>query len=138
MPSKTQILKFLDKAKQESTKSTFFKQKVGCVMTIGNKPIVVAHNSEKTYPIQKKYNRYRNFRRPEEDNHAYIHAEMQALQNTKYLDIDWEDVVLYVGRQTRTGEQGLAKPCPACQKAIKERGIGTVYYTLNNDGFDVL
>ena len=63
---------------------------------------------------------------------------MQALQNTKYLDIDWEDVVLYVGRQTRTGEQGLAKPCPACQKAIKERGIGTVYYTLNNDGFDVL
>ena len=138
MPSKTQILKFLDKAKQESTKSTFFKQKVGCVMTIGNKPIVVAHNSEKTYPIQKKYNYYRNFRRPEEDNHAYIHAEMQALQNTKYLDIDWEDVVLYVGRQTRTGEQRLAKPCPACQKAIKERGIGTVYYTLNNDGFDVL
>ena len=138
MPSKTAILKNLQRAKLEASKSTFFKQHVGCVLMVGNRVLALAHNSEKTYPIQQRYNKFRGFRHPERDNFGYIHAEMQILQKTQYLDLDWEDTTLYIGRVTRGGEQGLARPCPACERAIRKRGIGTVYYTLDKEGFDIL
>ena len=145
MPSKKTILKFLDKAKQDSLKSNFPRQGVGCVAVIGNKQIAIGHNTTKSHPKQKEYNKYRNFEHPEKDT-GTIHAEINVLQKIRHLDLDFEDVVLYVGRQKKDGSQGCAKPCKACQKLIKEMGIGTVYYTEDdnseeckeNGKFDIL
>lgn len=138
MPSKSTILKNLEKAKEISYNSNFFRQGVGAVLYLGNKRIAHGVNSAKSYPIQKRYNQYRNFRTGDATNFAYIHAEMDCLQKTKYLDIEWSDTILYVGRRKRDNTQGLAKPCPACERAIRDRGIGTVYYTLEGSGFDIL
>lgn len=139
MPSKTSILRNLEKAKKVSKFSNFPRQKVGCVLMLKNKILAIGYNSTKTYPIQKKYNQFRKFSRIDKTTHnGFIHAEMMCLQKTKYLKINWEDVVLYVARIKVDGSQGLAKPCPACIKAIKERGVGTIYYTLEETGFDIL
>ena len=139
MPSKKSILKFLSKALKISRNSDFDRQKVGCVLIFKNKIVAFGYNSKKTYPIQKKYNFFRNFSRADKTtNNGMIHAEMMCLQKTKYLNLNWEEVSLYVARTKVDGTQGLAKPCKACQKAIKERGIGTIYYSLENSGFDVL
>lgn len=139
MPSKKMIFKFLSKALEISKKSDFNRQKVGCILTIKNKIIAYGYNSQKTYPMQKKYNNFRTFSRIDKTTHnGMIHAEMMCLQKTKFLDLDWEEVTLYVARTKANNSQGLAKPCEACQKAIKERGIGTVYYTLEKEGFDIL
>ena len=133
------IYKFLEKAKKISINSNFPRQKIGCVLTYHNKILAIGTNLNKTYPIQKKYNKFRQFSRKDNTtNNGCIHAEMLCLQKTKYLNLNWEDVILYVGREKIDGTQGLAKPCPACQKAIKERKIGTVYYTLEKEGFDIL
>ena len=140
MPSKKTILKFLDRAKQDSLKSDFPRQGVGCVAVIGNKQIAIAHNTCKSHPKQKEYNKYRGFDEPDKDK-GTIHAEIHVLQKIRHLDVDFEDVVLYVGRQKKDGSQGMAKPCKACQRMINEMGIGTVYYTEDDvDGvkFDVL
>ena len=137
MPSKKTIIKFLDKAKQQSLKSDFKRQGVGCVAVIGNKQIAIGCNTSKSHPDQKKYNRYRNFSNPEKDT-STIHAEIHVLSKIKHLDLDFEDVILYVGRQKKDGTQGMAKPCKACQRAIKEMGIGTVYYTEEGKEFDIL
>lgn len=139
MPSKKSIIKFLSKALKISRNSDFDRQKVGCVLVFKNKIVVFGYNSKKTYPIQKKYNLFRNFSRTDKTtNNGMIHAEMMCLQKTKYLNLNWEEVSLYVARAKIDGTQGLAKPCEACQKAIKERGIETVYYTLEDSGFDIL
>ena len=139
MPSKKNVIKFLSKALKTSRNSDFDRQKVGCVLVFKNKIVAFEKKKKKTYPIQKKYNLFRNFSRADKTtNNGMIHAEMMCLQKTKYLNLNWEDVILYVGREKIDGTQGLAKPCPACQKAIKERKIGTVYYTLEKEGFDIL
>jgi hypothetical protein len=36
---------------------------------------------------------------------------------------------ILVTRVTRNGKYGNAKPCPVCQSAIKEAGIGQVEWT---------
>lgn len=138
MPSKTTILKNLEKAKAISKLSDFPKQKIGCIIIYKN-CWFFGFNSSKTYPIQKKYNLFRKFYRIDKTTHnGFIHAEMMCLQKTKFLDWNWDEVIMYVARTKVDGTQGLAKPCEACQKAIKERGIGTVYYTLEDSGFDIL
>jgi deoxycytidylate deaminase len=128
MPSDLTIKRNFQKAKAASMLSDYPNHKVGAVMMLGNKVIAVGYNITKTHPIQKKYNIERGYD-PDVKNNGQIHAEMMCLINTKYLDINWSRVSLYIYREHKDHSPAVAKPCPACEKAIQERGIGTVYYT---------
>ena len=77
---------------------------------------------------KKLYNLERGYD-PNVKNNGQIHAEMMCLINTKYLEVDWSKVSLYIYREHKDHTTALAKPCPACEKAIKERGIKQVYFT---------
>ena len=128
MPSELSIKRKFQKAKAASMLSDFPTHKLGAVMMLGNKVLAVGYNITKTHPIQKKYNIERGYD-PDVKNNGQIHAEMMCLINTKYLDVDWSRVSLYIYREHKDHTTAIAKPCPACEKAIRERGINQVYFT---------
>lgn len=128
MPSELSVKRNFQKARAASMLSDFPTHKLGAVMMLGNKVLAVGYNITKTHPIQKKYNIERGYN-PDVKNNGQIHAEMMCLINTKYLDVDWSKVSLYIYREHKDHSTAIAKPCPACEKAIRERGINQVYYT---------
>jgi len=59
------------------------------------------------------------------------------LASVQHLEIDWSKVDVYIYRICRSREQGLAKPCPSCEMALREAGVKNIYYTTDY-GFDFL
>lgn len=61
------------------------------------------------------------------------HAEYRL---TKKLDAG---SVVYVARVRKdSGEFGMAKPCANCEKALRDRKVRKVYYTIGPNEFGVL
>jgi deoxycytidylate deaminase len=121
--------KYFQMAKTASTFSDFYKQHhLGCVMIYKGKPIAISWNTLKTNPIQKEYNKYRHFDF-ESSNNGAIHAELGALIKTKNMDIDWNKVKVFIYREHKNGIAANSCPCPACERAMRDRGIRNIYFT---------
>lgn len=122
-------------AKNVSMNSNFRRQHLGAIAVYKNNVLAMGFNSCKTSPIQKKYNKERNYliELPHANTNT-VHAEIACLTKIKYLDIDFSKVSLFVYREHKNGQKALAKPCPACTKFIKDMGIKDVYYTIE-DGY---
>lgn len=84
------------------------------------KLLAVGHNSYvKTHPLQAKFGKESG--RP---NAIYIHAELAALLKSR------EKVHrLVVLRYDKKGKPAMAKPCPACQVAIRHFGVKHIEHT---------
>lgn len=116
-------------AKGMSELSEFKQHHIGCIAVYGHKIISSGHNSNKTNPIQKRFNIHRF---TAETPHT-IHAELACLLpliNRK--DINFSDVSLYVYREHKSGDLALARPCASCEALIRSLGIRNIYYTGNN------
>ena len=115
-------------ARRASEKSDFYRNHTGCVAFYRGAILAEGWNSEKTSPAQARYNILRGF-----DGYKYrasLHAEMMVINKIKNLDVDFSRVILFIWRGKQTPQ--ISKPCAACEKAIRELGIKTVYYTGNN------
>lgn len=124
---------FFDIAKKVSELSTFHRKnvKIGCLIVSGHRIISSGYNSDKTNPIQKKYNRLRF---SEESPHR-LHAEISALLpllNNK--DIDFSKVKIFTYREKADHSLGKSRPCKSCMALIKDLGIKHIYYTTD-DGY---
>lgn len=108
--------------------SDYYKIQIGCVVVYGNKLIGYGCNSNKTHPIQMKYNQYRNFNNTNSIIHK-SHAEISAICPIRNLDIDWTKVSVYIYRKRKDKEFGLARPCNACREFLKSLNIKNIYYT---------
>ena len=68
--------------------------------------------------------------------HAHsLHAESAALLKIKDLDLKWNKVEIYISRPLKCRPYGLAKPCKACEKLIKDMGIKKIHYTSDENSF---
>ena len=115
-------------AKQMSQKSDFDKCHTGAVAIYNNKVLAFGWNSHKTSSVQARYNRERGF-----DGYTYtasLHAEIMVVNKIRYLDIDFSQVRIFVWRGQDIPR--LARPCAACEKALRDLGIRKVFYTGNN------
>lgn len=125
--------RYFDKAKQAAQISDFKKTHVGCVAVYQGNIIGIACNTNKTHPMQRYYNRYR-----EHPQIAYfapkLHAEINCISSIRHLNINFSKVKLYIYRTRCDQEYGMSRPCPSCMAAIKDLGIRHIYYTTN-DGF---
>lgn len=126
---------FLQKAKQMAEISDYHNQHIGCVIVYKNKIISAACNSNKTHPIQKKYNKIR-FTVSEGYCPDSLHAEIHALVTIANMDIDWSKVIVFTYRKMKSGKCGLSRPCPSCMAYIKYLGIKTVVYSTD-DGYAI-
>jgi hypothetical protein len=43
--------------------------------------------------------------------------------------------VIVVARVKKSGEPGLAMPCPNCQALLRNKGVRTVHYSLESGEF---
>lgn len=59
-----------------------------------------------------------------------MHAETSAIMKNRRTDL--RGAILYVSRALRAKPCGISKPCPECQKVIKQYGISKVYYTTDD------
>ena len=133
MEIKKSDLKYFEHAKNIALMSDFKKEKIGCVIVYHKSIISFGFNTNKTHPIQMKYNKIRF---DNEDAIHKIHAEISALIQIQYEDIQWNKVSMYVYRVSKSYESGygMARPCKSCMAFIKKLGIKNIYYTTY-DGF---
>ena len=61
----------------------------------------------------------------ESEHKIWRHSEFNALMKAKGKDVH----SILVQRFDSTGNPAIAKPCPACQQAIKAFGVRVVRYT---------
>jgi deoxycytidylate deaminase len=112
--------------------------RVSAALVYRNEIISIGTNKRKSHPFQKKY--------ATNEEAIFLHAETDAIYNA--LRRHNTDIVakakLYVCRmkwsndQKETHIQGLAKPCPGCQRAIANFNIKHVCYTLDDTGLEYL
>lgn len=126
------VYKCFSIAKNASLESTFKQHHLGAAIFYKGALLATGHNSNKTSPVQKHYNKLRNF----DVNASYainsLHAECACLNKVRYLEIDFSKVSIFVYREHKNGTKALARPCPACMKYICELGIKNLYYTTEN------
>lgn len=126
------ITKYFNLAKNASKFSDFERQHLGCVFIYKNKVLEIGWNTMKTNPIQKEYNKFRDYKDYCNKNDGAIHAEMSTIIKTKNLEnIDWKKVKVFVYRELKDGTKAMARPCKACMAAMIDRGIRDVYFTTN-------
>ena len=121
-------------AKKYARHSDFENFHMGCVIVYKKHIIGAAANSDKTHPMQAKYNKYRKFNKTKNGIKHSIHAEIAAINSIPYTigkEVEWSKVKLYIYRICvgKPGQYGLAKPCAACMQAIRDMGIQHIYYT---------
>lgn len=121
--------RFFNIAREVSLLSDVKRARIGAVVVEGNRVISTGCNSNKTSPIQDKYNRYRHF-----DDVTYyipkVHAEIATLSPLiNNSSINWSKTELYIYREHKDGKISCAKPCEACSALIRDLGIKRIYYT---------
>lgn len=136
--TEARINKYFELAKQACKFSDMKKAHLGSVLIYKNKVISVGWNvGTKTSPIQKEYNKYRDFDPDDSGTINSLHAEMLCLHRARNIDIDWSKASLFTYREKKNGDRGLARSCPACYNYAKLLGLGNLYYTTEMDkGWD--
>ena len=119
--------RFFNIAKQISFLSDYKKARVGAVVVINNHIIGSGYSSNKTRPLQHKYNFYRGFD-DYKDSIACQHAEIDALSPLIGKHIDWKKVSIFVYRELKNGKRTCSRPCIACRTLIKKLGIKNIYF----------
>ena len=110
-----------------------FKTRIGAVAVYSGKVIASAASSEKTNPLQKKYNRFRNFTADCIDSLPKVHAEIGIMSKLKRMQgVDFKRVTVYVFRLCKARDMGLARPCEACRRALMDLGIRNIYYSTDS------
>ena len=46
--------------------------------------------------------------------------------------MDLSKASIFIYRETKDGRKALARPCPCCQKLLRQYGIRHIYYTGND------
>lgn len=118
---------FFNAAKEVSKLSDYPRHHIGCVFVLKNRIISSGYNSNKTSPLQRKYNQYRF----SVDTPHKLHSETSALiPLLKMKDIDFAHIKVYLYREHANGTLALSKPCESCRKMLIDNGIKHIYYTI--------
>lgn len=122
-------IRLFNKAKIVANLSDYSQVHIGCIAVYHDSIVGMGCNTNKTHPMQKKYNVYR----PHGINYTpKLHAEINCINQIKFLNINFSKVKLYIFRTRIDQEFGMCRPCPSCMAAIKDLGIRDVYYTTDN------
>ena len=106
---------------------------IGAVAVYKGSIVAEAWNTDKTSPLQARYNVYRfNADTPDK-----AHAEVALIQRLRWKfgdGIDWSKVHIYLYREYKDGRLAPSRPCPSCMAMLRDFGIKKVMYTTE-DGF---
>lgn len=124
-------MKFFEVARKAALGSDF-KTKIGACAVLNGRVIAAAASSEKTSPLQMKYNVYRKFQVDCADCLPKIHAEISLVSKLKHMpNIEYKRLTVYVYRICKSRDHGMARPCDACIRALMDLGIRNIKYTTD-------
>ena len=126
-PSK-KINRLFELAKNVAYNSPYGKIRHGALLVKGGSVRNVAFNKENYSSFGTR------FRKPHK-GHATVHAELGCILGMPRNVTSGADV--YVCRINREGEFRISKPCSMCHAALKHVGVKRVYYTTNNNTFEM-
>lgn len=122
-------LAFFNTAKEMAKLSDYPRHKIGCVIVQRNRIISSGCNTNKTNPLQKRYNKVRF----SVDTPHRCHAETKALLPLlRQKNLDFSHLKVYLYREHADGGLAMSRPCESCMKMLKDYGISHIYYT--NEG----
>ena len=107
---------------------------IGCVAVYKGTILAKGCNSDRTHPMQERYNRFRYKNVGNRYLPAKSHSELRTVEKLKFLDLDFSKVHIYVYREFKNGKLGPSKPCPSCMEYLKNMGIKHIHYT-DVDGY---
>lgn len=131
-------IRYFKFAKQASLKATYqgakhFSPAIGAVAVYKGSIVAEAWNSNKTSPLQAKYNVYRF----QADTLDKAHCETQLIQKLRWKfgdSLEWRKVHIYLYREHKDGSTALARPCKSCIKLLADYNVRQIYYTTE-DGY---
>ena len=130
---KERFFKFAQKASEEASYTgTRSSPAIGAACEYKGAMIGTAANSNKTSPLQARYNVYRY---NDDSTAPKVHAEIALLQKIRWKfgnNIDWNKVHFYTYREYKDGRLANSRPCPACLEAMRQAGIKKFAYTTEN------
>lgn len=104
---------------------------IGAIAVYKGSIVASAWNTNKTSPLQARYNIYRfNADTPDK-----CHAEVSLIQKIRWKfgdSIEWSRVHIYLYREYKNGSLAPSRPCTSCMAMLKEIGIKRIYYTTEH------
>lgn len=106
--------------------------RIGAVAVYKGSIIAEAWNTDKTSPLQNRYNiyRYNNPLLP-----AKSHCETQLIQRIRWKfgnNLKWDKVDIYLYRELKNGSLAMSRPCKSCLHLLIDSGITHIFYTTDN------
>lgn len=123
-------------AREASLRATYtgshrFSPMIGAVAIYKGSIIATAWNTNKTSPLQARYNIYRfNADTPDK-----AHCETSLIQKIRWkfgTSIDWSKVSIYLYREYKNGTLAPSIPCQSCERMLRDLGIKTIHCTTEN------
>jgi deoxycytidylate deaminase len=128
-------IRYLKLAEAVSKFSDYKPYKIGCVLVYKKQILSVGHNTNKSHPIQKEYNSFRNLYGSNINHKA--HAEVICVSRAMKLGVDLSNCTLYIFRQHKDKTWAMARPCAGCMEFIKDQKISTIVFTNINNNYSI-
>lgn len=106
-----------------------FAPAIGGVAVYKGSIVAEAWNSNKTSPLQMRYNVYRF---APENYPAKTHCETALIQKLRWKfgnSIQWDKIEIYLYREYKDGTPADARCCPSCLQLLTDLGIKKIYYS---------
>ena len=128
--------RFFKFAREASMRATYtgshrFSPMIGAVAVYKGSIVATAWNTNKTSPLQARYNVYRFCA----DTPDKAHCETALIQKLRWKfgdSIDWNKVHIYLYREYKNGELAPSIPCKSCERMLRDLGIKTIHCTTEN------
>lgn len=132
---KERYFKFAKQAAQWADyKGTRSAPAIGAIAVYKGSIVADAWNTNKTSPLQARYNVYRY---EPADTPCKAHCETQLIQKLRWKfgdSLDWTKVHIYLYREYKDGSLAPSRPCPSCMALLRDLNIKKIMYTTE-DGF---
>lgn len=105
--------------------------RIGAVAVYKGSIIAEAWNTDKTSPLQQKYNVYRYH---DPSMLAKNHCETSLISRIRWKfgdGLKWDKVDIYLYRELKNGTLALARPCRSCRELLKDYNLRRVFYTTD-------
>ena len=132
---KERYFKFAREAAQWADyKGTRSAPAIGAIAVYKGSIVADAWNTNKTSPLQARYNVYRY---EPADTPCKAHCETQLIQKLRWKfgdSLDWTKVQVYLYMEYKDGRLGPSRPCSSCMALLRDLNIKKIMYTTE-DGF---
>lgn len=110
-------------------KGTSNSPAIGAVAVYKGSIVAEAWNTNKTSPLQARYNIYR-YNNPNYPSKSHCETMLVQRLRWKFGDsLDWSKVDIYLYREYKDGSLAESRCCESCYHLLRDLGVKRIFYT---------